>query len=142
MQTETSFEKVSSFVKDQVLFGTDPYIRSMPYGYKINGFMIKKSNNIWQLFDQRHQHRHDFNNRRIAVLAAIMLIKNKQAEFTQLQKLDRSLHIFDADRMHYNDLYRKNPFCGVYQARIDRVEQGIDCIKLSLSQMEKSVNLL
>jgi hypothetical protein len=141
MQIETSFDKFNSFVKDHVLYSSIPYIQAMPYGFKINGFMLKKNKGIWGLFDKSHQHRFDFFSKKIAILAAIMLIKNNNAEYTQLKNIDRSLDIFNNDLIHYSFLQKKNPENYVYKSRLDRIDQGIDFLKIHLSQIEKSVSL-
>lgn len=141
MQTETSFDKFNSFVKDQILFSNAPYIQQMPYGFKVNGYVLKKQNGYWLLFDKNHQQKGTFSSKRIALLATVMLIKNMTIEYIQLKNIDKSLDILQSDHLHYTYLNKKNPDNDLYQSRLDKVDQNIDFLKTQLSLLEKSVNL-
>ena len=141
MQKETSFDKLNSFVKDQILYTNTPYIQQMPYGFKINGYVLKKQNGCWLLYDKAYQLYEIFVNRRVALLATVMLVKNMNSEYSQLKKMDKSLDILESDLFHFSYLNKKNPNNDLYQSRLDKVDQSINFLKTQLSVMEKSVNL-
>lgn len=139
--TDNSFDKVNDFLKQNLLYSQNAFIKQMPYGFKVNGYSIRKENDVWSLYDRSNTLIHSFYRRKHAILAAVISIKNQQVKLTSLCNLDSSWDTFICDREVYTNLLKKNPYKYLYQDRLDRIEQGLESIRSQIRQLEKSFNL-
>lgn len=140
-QIDTSFDKVNDFLKQNLLYSQNAFIKQMPYGFKVNGYSIRKESDVWSLYDRENTLVYSFYRRKHAILAAIISIKNQTATLHALQTSDSSWYTFICDREIYTNLLKKNPYNNLYQARLDRIEQGLEHIQNQILQLEKSFNL-
>lgn len=141
-KNQEKFDLVSDFIKSQIAYGAATYIQQMPYGYKINGYMIKKDSwGSWQLFDRSFHHRHDFFDKKYAILAAILLIKDQIIEYNKMLDYDRRYSAFYTDKQRFLALLKKNPDKVYIQDRIDRIDQELESMEIAVSQIAKSLNL-
>lgn len=141
-KNQEKFNQINDFIKSQITYGAATYIQQMPYGYKINGYMIKKDQwDSWQLFDRNFLHRHDFFDKKYAILAAILLIKDQTFEYNKMLDYDRKYSAFYTDKRRFLALLKKNPDKVYIQDRVDRIDQELESLELSISQIAKSLNL-
>lgn len=141
MMENVNFDKINGFFKENLFNSHAAYISTMPYGFKINGYTVKKKDNIWQLFDRQYKLCATFYNRKLAILASIMLIKGNITEFKNIINVDYSFDVFKTDYKFYLDKSKKYPNNLTYQHRFDRVEKELELLHLQISQIEKSFNL-
>jgi hypothetical protein len=140
MKTAT-FDKINSFVRENLFNSHSTVIASMPYGFKINGYTIRKKNGIWELYDRSFKPCGNFFSRKLSILAAIMLIKGNLYDYRNLVTVDYNLNLFKTDYLFYSEKLKKFPDNLTFHARLDRIEQELEIINLSISQIEKSFNL-
>ncbi len=141
MMKTANFDKINGFFKENLFNSHSAHILTMPYGFKINGYTIKKKDDGWQLFDREYKLRAVFYNRKLSILAAIMLIKGNNSEFKTLINVDYSFDLFETDYKFYQSKAKKYPDNLTYQHRFDRVEKELELLQLQISQIEKSFNL-
>ena len=141
MMKNANFDKIDGFFKENLSNSHAAYISTMPYGFKINGYTIKKKDDAWQLFDREYKLCGIFYNRKLSILAAIMLIKGNSTEFKTLINVDYSFDLFKTDYRFYQNKAKKYPDNLTYQHRFDRVEKELEILQLQISQIEKSFNL-
>ena len=103
MMKNANFDKIDGFFKENLSNSHAAYISTMPYGFKINGYTIKKKDDAWQLFDREYKLCGIFYNRKLSILAAIMLIKGNSTEFKTLINVDYSFDLFKTDYRFYQN---------------------------------------
>lgn len=142
MQAQTEFTKVKAFIKDQ-LEDNDTNLAIVPLsnGFAVNQYRISSNNNQWQLTDKRRNVIHNFVSKKLAVLAACLLSKKQSKNFNTLKFLDNKLAIYLEDQALYEQLIERKPDNFVYEARLDKVKQGIESLNYDIKLLEKSVNL-
>ena len=142
MQQKPNFDRIKDFVKDN---SRDTIvIRKADGGFRANGYFIRQEDDRWNILDKEGTSLARFFNRKIAILSAIMISKNKSTENAQLQQLDRQLAVASEDHRYFQHLTKnrdEGSAVTVYSARLDRAKQVMEEVKHHIITMEKSLGL-
>lgn len=142
---QDTFSKIKDFVTNQINNDKTLLISNAPEGgYRVNRYMIYPQGNIWTLQSKDEQTLVNFFSRKYAVLAAVLLNKNRKNEYNQVHYLDKQLAIASEDLLHYEILLQKCTNItneSIYIARLSRAKQSLEMVRLQIRELEKSVQL-
>lgn len=142
---QDTFSKIKDFVTNQINNDKTLLISNAPEGgYRVNRYMIYPQGNIWTLQSKDEQTLVNFFSRKYAVLAAVLLNKNRKNESNQVHYLDKQLAIASEDLLHYEILLQKCTNItneSIYIARLSRAKQSLEMVRLQIRELEKSVQL-
>lgn len=145
MMMQDTFSKIKDFVTNQINNDKTLLISNAPEGgYRVNRYMIYPQGNIWTLQSKDEQTLVNFFSRKYAVLAAVLLNKNRKNEYNQVHYLDKQLAIASEDLLHYEILLQKCTNItneSIYIARLSRAKQSLEMVRLQIRELEKSVQL-
>ena len=145
MMMQDTFSKIKDFVTNQINNDKTLLISNAPEGgYRVNRYMIYPQGNIWTLQSKDEQTLVNFFSRKYAVLAAVLLNKNRKNESNQVHYLDKQLAIASEDLLHYEILLQKCTNItneSIYIARLSRAKQSLEMVRLQIRELEKSVQL-
>ena len=145
MMMQDTFSKIKDFVTNQINNDKTLLISNAPEGgYRVNRYMIYPQGNIWTLQSKDEQTLVNFFSRKYAVLAAVLLNKNRKNESNQVHYLDKQLAIASEDLLHYEILLQKCTNItneSIYIARLSRAKQSREMVRLQIRELEKSVQL-
>jgi hypothetical protein len=142
MTTEPNFKKISQFIKNQ----TDQTLLIRQYGqtFKVNQYLVKQKQNLWQVTDRDGNCVDSFFSRKFAVLAAILLSKQMSAQKHHLVYLDQQMAIARQDHDYFQLLLQKTQSDmteSLYEARLSRARQILEKVRDQIQSMEKSLLL-
>jgi hypothetical protein len=145
MMMQDTFSKIKDFVTNQINNDKTLLISNAPEGgYRVNRYMIYPQGNIWTLQSKDESTLVNFFSRKYAVLAAVLLNKNRKNEYNQVHYLDKQLAIASEDLSHYEILLQKCTNItteSIYIARLSRAKQSLEMVRLQIRELEKSVQL-
>ena len=145
MMMQDTFSKIKDFVTNQINNDKTLLISNAPEGgYRVNRYMIYPQGNIWTLQSKDEQTLVNFFSRKYAVLAAVLLNKNRKNESNQVHYLDKQPAIASEDLLHYEILLQKCTNItneSIYIARLSRAKQSLEMVRLQIRELEKSVQL-
>lgn len=145
MMMQDTFSKIKDFVTKQINNEETLLISNAPKGgYRVNRYMIYPQGNSWTLQSKDDTTLVNFFSRKYAVLAAVLLNKNRKNEYNQVHYLDKQMAIASEDLLHYELLLQKCTNItneSIYIARLSRAKQSLEMVRLQIRELEKSVQL-
>lgn len=144
MEMQDTFNKINSFVRNEIASGDSLVIRPVGSGFKVNRFKIYQSAPYWNVADRDDTVLAQMFSRKFAVLAAALLSKQQTADITQLKMLDSQMAVASEDQFHYEIMLQN---CSdrnkevVYGARLSRAKQLLEAVRAQIRAMEKSLQL-
>ena len=144
MMQQDNFKKIKDFVKQQIITDDTVVIRPVGQGFKVNRYTIRQDHGSWIVYDQHDDRVQAFFSRKYAVLAAVLLSKNRRSDIFTLKTMDQQLSIASNDQMHYERLLQKK--CSdqaesIYVARLSKAKQILETVRVQIKELEKSLQL-
>ena len=141
---QDNFKKIKDFVKQQIITDDTVVIRPIGHGFKVNRYTIAEEQESWVVYDQHGDKIQSFFSRKYAVLAAVLLSKNRRGDILSLKTMDQQLSIASNDQVHYERLLQKK--CSdqaesVYIARLSKAKQILESVRSQVRELEKSLQL-
>ena len=144
MMQQDNFKKIKDFVKQQIITDDTVVIRPIGQGFKVNRYTIQEEQESWAVYDQHNDKVQEFFSRKYAVLAAVLLSKNRRGDILTLKAMDQQLSIASNDQIHYERLLQKK--CSdqaesIYVARLSKAKQILETVRSQIKELEKSLQL-
>ena len=144
MMQQDNFKKINDFVKQQIITDDTVVIRPVGQGFKVNRYTIRQDQDLWIVYDHHDDKVQSFFSRKYAVLAAVLLSKNRRGDIFTLKTMDQQLSIASNDQVHYERLLQKK--CNslaesVYVARLSKAKQILESVRVQVRELEKSLQL-
>lgn len=144
MAQQNNFDKINDFVKQQLITDNSVIIQSVDQGFKVNHYTIREEGDFWSVYNLTNDRAQQFFSRKYAVLAAVLMSKQRHKDVFLLKNLDLQLSIAGNDQIHYERLLRKNCNSGnesMYIARLSKAQQVLENVRSKIKDLEKSLQL-
>ena len=144
MMQQDNFKKINDFVKQQIITDDTVLIRPLVGGFKVNNYTIREEGEVWSIYNRTNDRVHQFFSRKYAVLAAVLLSKQRSGDIFFLKTMDQQLSIASNDQVHYERLLQKK--CSdqaesIYIARLSKAKQILESVRSQVRELEKSLQL-
>ena len=116
-------------------------VRATKSGYTIGNMKVINNDTAWLLKDRTGKTLQEFRQRRIALLTAALLFKNKSGLAGESRSLDTQYDMFLHDYMIYKQRLEQHPDNRIIQDRFDRVKYELETIKSRIMELEKTADL-
>ena len=137
-----NFNKINHFITDS--YNTLPQkgvviVKSVRNGFMVNDIAVKQVNNEWAVI-RGETTLSTFRQRRIAILFAALIYKERYQDSNTMVSIDKQLDICLEDKNYYSvRLKRKDNL--VLEDRLSRTENELNLIEQQLQLLEKSLSL-
>ena len=115
-------------------------VKSVGSGYVVNGVEVKLNDNKWTVIN-KNTVISTLRQRRIAILTAALVAKNKYNDISSATAIDKQLDIYLADQNHFRMRLKNNPHNAVAQDRLAKVDSELDLLHQQIDLLEKTVSI-
>lgn len=116
-------------------------VKTVANGYVVNGVEVKLNNdNTWNIFKDKTLII-KLRQRRLAILGAALVAKQKNSDISSIAIIDRQLNIFQEDQNNFRIRLKNNPNNDIAADRLSRVDCELDLLNQQIYLLEKSVAL-
>jgi hypothetical protein len=135
------FNKIESFVNEQVKTAISLIITETKKGYKVNDFSIHKKDDAWAVINAKGNEIANTYSQRLAILTAALTCKKKYSNLIAVYGLDFQLRNLKHDKRLFEHQMKHSNRREVLENRLSRVVDDLSNVYQLITELEKSVGL-
>jgi hypothetical protein len=141
MNTKATFDKIETFVQEQINRQSSIIIREIAQGFKVNNCKVLQKNNQWTILNSIGIEVNKLNSQRLAVLSAASICKKRFSNINVINALDIQLQQLKHDKKWFEMQINRSINKEVLEDRLGRVIDELETVYFQISQLEKSIGL-
>jgi hypothetical protein len=138
MTSNNALNKIETFVKEKIQNPGSVVITETAKGYRVNNLRVQQRQNTWFITDTKGIDINQLHSKRLALLSAALIIKQKYHANKIVIHLDSTLLILKHDRNLFESNISKQNKPEMFESRLSRTLSDMENVYYQISELEKS----